>query len=1809
MSELLANRYRIRSKLGRGGMGTVYEVEDAIHGSVLAMKVIRSKGAMTSEQRLRFMEEFRAMSRLRHPNTLEVFDYGQLDDASAFFTMEIVTGQELTSLIREEALPLSRIFHLLIQLLQALGFIHSRLYVHRDIKSSNIRIKQGDLLKLMDFGLMDQLGTPSNGKITGTPGYLPPEVAKGGIIDASSDIYSVGCLAYELIRGRLPFVGDVGEVIWAHLNDQPEPLRRFRPEVSPRLEAVVMRMMEKDQKKRYQKVSEVIEDLADLSGIAVTREDLAHKRSYLTSSVLVGRDQELSLLEEALAQVRNGTGRSVFVGAPAGTGKSRLAQELVLQAKLLNVPVLHASCLETGMAPYEPMTQALHPLLALSSDEEIERHGPVLAKLFPDLIKQGIQPAPTLLSKLESARLNETVVSWLQDVSSRTPLILNVDDLHWIDPSSQEVFNHCIRRMQGHPLLCLGTLRSEEAPPGSSLWFTVDEGITHYLRLSTFDLPQSMQFLQAMLGEVQIADAFAQFLFEATAGNAFFLTEMVRYLMEAGMLVFKQDSWHFPANVGDVSLPTSLETTILRRLSQLSPEARSLARMASIQGRYADRDLLFAMLGGHEEAFFACIDELIEGQFIIKDGARYAFPHDRVREALYHDVPVADRQALHLRVASYLEKKNGDRLDAVINELAHHYSRSTEHEKAYRYLRMAGDLAAANGVFGLAIQHWKQASALLDDLDLPDREAQQIGLLDELSAKAYLISPPVTAEAFGRLIQLREAQGDLVRICRILKVTQRLSGHVPVPREARRPIASRRPRRRVGRDLARFTPPRLSTWVKRILESYGYLGVTHGYLGDPLKGLALFRKALTLNPFPGSPLEGGILVTKASCLFSMGRIDEIQRLIDTAEAWLVETHVRQDPTLFISWTGLPGSRLFVGFQGYRPSEAHLAEALDRCDRFKNYSLKSLFWGRYAIWFAWTGRWQEALAIVEQMDQNSRRVGAPPFRYALYIRAYILWQRGEFDEALSTIEQSLCYPGVKEDGYVLHSFFLLRGQVHLSRGDLDKAASDLSSTLAACQQAQIGIVYLQAKIRMGMLARAQGNLEEALQHLQMAHDLASTPELRNPLFQALASRWSGEVAMAAGDLGAAKRHLDAAWDIVTLREQDNWFEQGQLQRAYGELSRLSGDGEAARASFQKAADMFRTLNNRYWLRLVTAELENLRDSELTREEAVGPAWEPEGRFAEISSKWQETLLSIPAAHRDPSQVYDTILAACADMFDAQEASLFVAQPQPSGDYAPHASAGHWLASRDPSGPCAPLPVNASLLNQVCQKQVGLAGYDLPSEASLSLGSTFDKDIPSVLIAPLKLADHPTLVIYLKRSSSESQFDNRDRDLLSSFSDVLSSSMNLSLSGEWAFGADGMPSFERRIPAGQPPSHASASPEAAWRAVKALSEMAQAVSGMTDQEDLAEAILIQCLHVAGAERGVVLMGSELQPLAAVDHQHRPLSGEVFSRSLAKRAFDSCQPVVMLDVPQAHDTSDSVHRLAIQSVMCLPLVARGQALGVLYVSSHVAPVRFGSEPLGILEAIAAQAALALQNAMLFKDLQKSLERERRALREKSSMARYVSGAARRAAESMGGEEAHQGHLQLATIMFIDVRGFTTMSERTDPRDVVLILNTYLTHMEQIILAHGGNVDKFIGDGIMAVFLHDGGDEVDAAVRAAETAIAMQAAMAAMNDQHLFPGDQEIRIGIGINTGEVVVGNIGATTRMDHTVIGDNVNLAARLESNAKPGTIMVSASTAARLAARFSLKPFGTLTVKGKTQPVEVFTVDLDAGGLRYPGSVNH
>lgn len=259
-------QYVLKERLGSGGMGEVYRAEHALLRRPCAIKVIRPERAGEPENLRRFEREVQATATLTHPNTVHVYDYGHAEDGTFYYAMEYLPGLTLEELVKRDGpLPPARAVRLLRQVCGALAEAHGRGLTHRDVKPGNVMVcergGEPDVAKLLDFGLvLAPAGDPVSdvqltraGTVTGTPGYLSPEQAAGRTeVDARSDVYSVGGLAYFLLTGRPPFAGrSPVETLAAHLYETPRPIREHAPDVPADLEAVVLRCLAKDPAGRY----------------------------------------------------------------------------------------------------------------------------------------------------------------------------------------------------------------------------------------------------------------------------------------------------------------------------------------------------------------------------------------------------------------------------------------------------------------------------------------------------------------------------------------------------------------------------------------------------------------------------------------------------------------------------------------------------------------------------------------------------------------------------------------------------------------------------------------------------------------------------------------------------------------------------------------------------------------------------------------------------------------------------------------------------------------------------------------------------------------------------------------------------------------------------------------------------------------------------------------------------------------------------------------------------------------------------------------------------------------------------------------------------------------------------------------------------------------------------------------------------------------------------------------------------------------------------------------------------------------------
>jgi serine/threonine protein kinase len=271
---ILDGRYRILGLLGRGGMGHVYAAVHMVLDQQVAIKVLHPRLAEDPRFRARFLQEARAASRIRHPNVVDIKDFGAAPNGSVYLVMEHLRGRDLAMELRHQgALPWARARNILVQAASALQAAHAKQIIHRDIKPDNCFLLDDedeglcDVVKLVDFGIA-KIGDASSkgltgiGEILGTVSYMSPEQARSEPLDARSDVYSLGAMAYEMLTGLVPFRGSAAfRVIAAHLREQPEPLRSLVRQVPAAVDELVLRMLAKAPDDRYASMKAVVQAL------------------------------------------------------------------------------------------------------------------------------------------------------------------------------------------------------------------------------------------------------------------------------------------------------------------------------------------------------------------------------------------------------------------------------------------------------------------------------------------------------------------------------------------------------------------------------------------------------------------------------------------------------------------------------------------------------------------------------------------------------------------------------------------------------------------------------------------------------------------------------------------------------------------------------------------------------------------------------------------------------------------------------------------------------------------------------------------------------------------------------------------------------------------------------------------------------------------------------------------------------------------------------------------------------------------------------------------------------------------------------------------------------------------------------------------------------------------------------------------------------------------------------------------------------------------------------------------------------------
>jgi adenylate cyclase len=370
-----------------------------------------------------------------------------------------------------------------------------------------------------------------------------------------------------------------------------------------------------------------------------------------------------------------------------------------------------------------------------------------------------------------------------------------------------------------------------------------------------------------------------------------------------------------------------------------------------------------------------------------------------------------------------------------------------------------------------------------------------------------------------------------------------------------------------------------------------------------------------------------------------------------------------------------------------------------------------------------------------------------------------------------------------------------------------------------------------------------------------------------------------------------------------------------------------------------------------------------------------------------------------------------------------------------------------------------------------------------------------------------------------------------------------------------------------------------------------ELARAVGSELDLDKLLPKILDKAFELVGADRGVILLRDKAGAL--VPQYVKTRSGKsdpniVLSKTVMAEVENNKAAVLSSDATMdaRFSGAHSIIMQGIRSTMTLPLLHAGDLLGIMHLDSLFTSNAFTEKDLQVCTGMAAQAAISIQNARLANRIEQ--EAQTRAQISRLIPASVVEQVIRGELKIEKG-----GRLSEVTMLFSDIRGFTTMSDGRPAQEIVNTLNEYFEVMVDILFKYTGTLDKFVGDEIIGLFGAPIAIE-DAPFKAVSCAIAMLQGLEEFNRTRAAENQTPIRIGIGINTGNVITGSIGSTRALQYTAIGDAMNVASRLVNVAASGEIIVSESTYRAVAGRVEAQALPPVKVKGKAEELKVFRV---------------
>jgi hypothetical protein len=650
----IGERFQVDAVLGRGGMATVYRVTDTAARRSLALKQLDVSGGSAPRADIvaLFEREFLVLAQLSHPRIIEVYDYG-IDDRAPYYTMELLDGGDL----RERSpLPWREACSLLSGVCSSLALIHSRRLVHRDVTPANIRCTRDGEAKLIDFGAMAPVGAVAS--VVGTPAFVAPEVLHRLALDGRADLFSFGATLYFALTGQSPYparsFAQLPELWEAPL----APPSRLVDGIPEALDALVLSLLSLEPAMRPRSAFEIMHRLTAIAGVERV-EPVSVSQAYLSTPVMVGRDELLRDMRARMTAAFGARGGGVLIDGVSGVGRSRLLDACAVEAKMLGATVLRAGASSAGGEGFAVARMLAEQLLEVIPDAALSsaRASAALGVLFES---EGASPPRlrTLTSSSVSPLQSQTALcDWVLHVTANHPLAIAVDDVHAIDEPSAALLAALASQASRHPLLLIATAEAD-SPRARSAAVEVLAGHSVRIELEPLTRAQTEDLLGSLFGDAQNLGPLSDGVHRVSAGNPRACMDLARHLVDKGVVSYDGGAWTLPVRLDSTDLPRTAEEAIRDRVAALQPTSRWLAEAQALaDDTFSRGDYQLLRPDSDPNGIDRAISELLSSHLLVGTGKLHSLAHRGWVSALTAGLTPAEREERHRALAVLYEDK------------------------------------------------------------------------------------------------------------------------------------------------------------------------------------------------------------------------------------------------------------------------------------------------------------------------------------------------------------------------------------------------------------------------------------------------------------------------------------------------------------------------------------------------------------------------------------------------------------------------------------------------------------------------------------------------------------------------------------------------------------------------------------------------------------------------------------------------------------------------------------------------------------------------------------------------------------------------------------------------------------------------------------------------------------------------------------------------------------------------------------------------------------------------------------------------